>query len=230
MAKIKVLIADDHAVVRAGLKILISTEPDLEIAGEAEDGKKAVSLARKLKPDVVLMDVAMPECNGASATQAITKQSPTSKVLVLSAYNDEDTVRELVRAGAAGYLTKHTAAQDLVQAIREVRQGKSFFSPAIARRLRQQTQSAFLNGNTTGKYGELTSRETEVLKLIAAGRANKQIGQDLNISIKTVEKHRQSIMEKLDIHDTAGLTRYAFSKGMLRPNLLNPASYSECQK
>lgn len=223
MSKIKVLIADDHAVVRDGLKVLISTEPDLEIAGEAADGKKAVALARRLKPDVVLMDVAMPECNGASATQAITKQLPASKVLVLSAYNDEDTVRKLVQAGAAGYLTKHTAAQELVQAIREVRRGKPFFSAAIARRLRQQTQNAFLNGDKTGTHGELTPREAEVLKLIAEGRANKQIGVDLNISIKTVEKHRQSIMEKLEIHDTAGLTRYAFSKGMLRREELDPA-------
>jgi DNA-binding NarL/FixJ family response regulator len=214
MNKIRVLIADDHAIVRAGLRILIGLEPDLEIAGEAEDGKKAIELARKLKPDVVLMDVAMPRCNGTKATQCITRQSPSSRVLILSAYQDEDTVRSLLQAGASGYLTKHAASGDLVQAIREVKRGNGFFSPAIARRMQHQWQHAFTNGTPREHSVELTPRENEVLVRIAEGQANKQIGADLGISIKTVEKHRQQVMEKLGIHDIAGLTRYAIAKGL----------------
>lgn len=219
MNKIRVLIADDHAVVRAGLKILIGLEPDLEIAGEAEDGKKAIELTARLKPDVVLMDVAMPQCNGAKATQTIVRQSPGSRVLILSAYQDEDTVRTLLKAGAAGYLTKHAASGDLVTAIREVKRGNGFFSPAIAKRMQHQWQSAFVRGKEREQGVELTQREHEVLVRIAEGQANKHIGADLGISIKTVEKHRQQVMEKLGIHDVAGLTRYAISKGLVVSNV-----------
>ncbi len=218
MAKIKVLIADDHAVVRTGLRILIGLEPDLEVAGEAENGKMAVELTRRLKPDVVLMDVAMPHCNGAKATQSISRQCPASKVLVLSAYHDEDTVRLLLEAGAAGFLTKHSASGDVVQAIREVKRGNGFFSPSIAKRMRDQWQSTFAKNGSAGRGATLTSRENEVLVLIAEGYANKQIAGELGISIKTVEKHRQQVMEKLGIHDIAGLTRYAISKRLLFSN------------
>jgi DNA-binding NarL/FixJ family response regulator len=215
MTKIKVLIADDHAVVRTGLKLLISVEPDLEVAGEAENGKVAVELTKRLRPDVVLMDFAMPQCNGAKATQSITRQYPATKVLVLSAYHDEDTVRALLKAGAAGYLTKDSASGDLVQAIREVKRGNCFFSPAIAKRMRSQWQNSFQKSGAAGREGALSSREGEVLVLIARGYANKQIAGELGISIKTVEKHRQQVMEKLGIHDIAGLTRYSLSKGLL---------------
>ena len=216
--KIKVLIAEDHEVVREGLKILIGTEPDLEIAGEAETGHKAVRMARDLKPDVVLMDVSMPRGNGLEATQSIAKQLPASKVLVLSAFSDEDSVRKLLAAGASGYLTKHSAAEELLRAIREVNQGRFFFSPIIARRLRHQSRRAFVNGQQ-GDVQRLTPRETEVLQLIAEGFGNKQIAAELTLSIKTVEKHRQAVMDKLAIHDVAGLTRYAVSAGMVRSPL-----------
>ena len=224
MAKIRVLIADDHAVVRTGLKLLLAVEPDLEVAGEADNGRTAVELARRLRPDVVVMDVAMPQCNGAKATSSINRDCPAAKVLVLSAYQDEDTVRALLKAGAAGYLTKHSASGELVQAIREVKRGNCFFSPGIARRMRDQWQSRFLKGAPAERARNLTAREREVLRLIGEGFANKQIGAELGISIKTVEKHRQQVMEKLGIHDIAGLTRYALSKGMLGAKGNTPAA------
>jgi DNA-binding NarL/FixJ family response regulator len=206
MRQLKLLIADDHAVVRDGLKMLIATQPDLAIVGEAADGEQAVELAGKLHPDVVIMDVAMPRFGGGKATEALLRRSPDSKVLVLSGYCDEETVSRLIQAGAVGYLTKHSAAEDLLRAIREVAEGKVFFSSGIRKRHKPST------GKPTGR--RLSPREKEVLNYIAAGQANKQIAGLLGLSIKTIEKHRQKVMNKLDIHDTAGLTRYAICRGM----------------
>jgi DNA-binding NarL/FixJ family response regulator len=225
--KIRVLIAEDHDVVREGLKFLIRTEPDFEIAGEAEDGLAAVKMAQRLKPDVVLMDFAMPNSSGLQATQTISDRLPNSKVLVLSAYSDEESVRRLFAAGALGYLTKRSAADELLQAIRVVNEGKSFLSRLIAHRLRRQSRHAFLRSGNVGQPCPLTSREVGVLQLIAEGLGNKQIADELDLSVKTVEKHRQSVMNKLDIHDVAGLTRYAISKGMSikphsKPRLIQP--------
>src|SRR5262245_35188969 len=213
MAKIGVLIVEDHAVVREGLKILIQTDGDLEIRGEAGDGKEAVKLAQKLAPDVVLMDVAMPRCNGLEAKRIISRDCPRSRVLVLSAYKDQEFVEKALQAGAAGYLTKHSAAEDLLRAIRNVSRGCSFLSPSVAHGLRRRNETAFMRG---GRHGEaLTPRETQVLRLVARGLANKQIATKLGLSIKTVEKHRQALMDKLDIHERATLTRYALEKGVL---------------
>jgi DNA-binding NarL/FixJ family response regulator len=170
----------------------------------------------------VVMDVAMPLLNGLEATRQILKLTPAPKVLVLTSYGDDDCVEQMMQAGASGYLIKQTAANDLLKAIREVQRGNAFFSPAIAKRLRDQCRDAFTNGRTTKKPGELTTREAEVLQLIAEGFSNKQIAGELSISIKTVEKHRQQVMNKLGIHDVAGLTRYAISKGMVERNV--PAS------
>jgi DNA-binding NarL/FixJ family response regulator len=213
MKKIAVLLVDDHAVVRQGLRALIEAEGDLAVVGEAENGREAVALTKKHLPDIVLMDVAMPGMNGMEATRQIVRNVPSAKVLVLTSYGDDDYVTQLMEAGASGYLVKQTAAADLLKAIREVRGGKEFFSPTIAKRLRQQGRAAFEGGETSPKHGKLTSREAEVLQLVAEGLANKQIAGELNISIKTVEKHRQQAMNKLNIHDIAGLTRYAMSKG-----------------
>ena len=215
MKKIAVLLVDDHTVVRQGLRALLSSEEDIEVIGEAENGRQAVMAARKTPPDVVVMDVAMPLLNGLEATRQILRLVPTAKVLVLTSYGDDDCVEQLMQAGAAGYLIKQTAANDLLKAIREVQRGNAYFSPAIAKRLRDQCREAFTSGQPARKAGELTSREAEVLQLIAEGFSNKQIAAELSISIKTVEKHRQQVMNKLNIHDVAGLTRYAISKGMV---------------
>ncbi|HZV35883.1 MAG TPA: response regulator transcription factor [Verrucomicrobiae bacterium] len=219
MQKITVLLADDHTVVRQGLRALLVVEPDIEIVGEAETGRQAVIMAKKLLPDVVVMDIAMPLLNGLEATRQITKQLPDTKVLVLSSYSDDEYVQQLTEAGAAGYLVKQTAANDLLKAIREARKGNAFFSPAIAKRLRDQCREAFVSGQPVRKRNDyLTSRESEVLQLIAEGQANKQIAAELSISIKTVEKHRQQVMNKLNIHDVAGLTRHAIAKGIIESN------------
>jgi len=215
MKKISVLLVDDHTVVRQGLRALLAAEEDMEVIGEAENGRQAVMLAKKDQPDVVVMDVAMPLLNGLEATRQILKSETHSKVLVLTSYGDDDCVAQLMDAGASGYLIKQTAANDLLKAIREVHKGNAFFSPAIAKRLRDQCREAFSTGLPPRKGGELTSRESEVLQLIAEGFSNKQIAAELSISIKTVEKHRQQVMNKLNIHDVAGLTRYAIAKGLV---------------
>jgi len=215
MTKISVLLVDDHTVVRQGLRALLAAEEDMEVIGGAENARQAVGLAKTSPPDVVVMDVAMPLLNGYEATRQILKAVPTAKILVLTSYGDDDCVQQLMRAGASGYLIKQTAANDLLKAIREVRRGNAFFSPAIARRLRDQCRDSFSTGANSRKTVELTSREAEVLQLIAEGFSNKQIALELAISIKTVEKHRQQVMNKLNIHDVAGLTRYAISKGLV---------------
>jgi DNA-binding NarL/FixJ family response regulator len=224
MKKITVLLADDHTVVRQGLRALLKAEEDMEVIGEAENGRQAVNLVKKSPPDVVLMDVAMPLMNGLEATRQILKSSPATKVLVLTSYGDDDCIEQLMRAGAAGYLIKQTAANDLLKAIREVQRGNAFFSPSIAKRLRDQCRQAFSNGQPVKRSGDLTSRESEVLQLIAEGFSNKQIAAELSISIKTVEKHRQQVMNKLNIHDVAGLTRYAISKGLVERTAPSPVT------
>ena len=213
MKKIAVLLVDDHAVVRQGLRALLEAEGDIAVVGEADNGREAVVLAKKILPDLVLMDLAMPGLNGLEATRQIVRNLPSARVLVLTSYGDDDYVTQLLEVGASGYLVKQTAAADLLKAIREVHEGNAFFSPSIAKRLRQPGGAAFRAGQPRAKTGKLTSREAEVLQLVAEGFANKQIAAELSISIKTVEKHRQQAMNKLNIHDIARLTRYALSKG-----------------
>jgi DNA-binding NarL/FixJ family response regulator len=227
MKKISVLLVDDHTVVRQGLRALLSQTEDIEVVGEAENGRQALQMATKTKPDLVLMDVVMPLMNGLEGTRQMIKNMPSAKVLVLSSYSDDDYVQQLTAAGASGYLTKQTAGNDLLLAIREVHKGNAFFSPAIAKRLRDRCRQAFADGQPLKKNVELTSRESEVLQLIAEGLPNKQIAGELGISIKTVEKHRQQVMNKLNIHDVAGLTRYAISKGVVDRELASPLATQE---
>ena len=220
MKKITVLLAEDHTIVREGFRKMLEFEPDLVAVGEAQDGRQAVALAKKLRPDVVLMDIAMPHLNGLEATRQILKELPATRVLILSAHNDDAYVDTAIASGAVGFLLKQSSAHEVCQAIREVHQGKTFFSPAISRRLnRLRPQSLDRAGRPSPKAVELTSREQEVLQLIAEGEANKQIAAALGIGIKTVEKHREHLMQKLDIHDTAGLTRYAISAGIIESSV-----------
>lgn len=220
------MLVDDHNIVRQGLKALLASESDIAVVAEAQSGREAVQLAAKHHPSVVLMDLAMPLLNGWEATRQILKAVPTARIIVLSSYEDEEHIRLAIGAGAAGYLIKQSAAVDLVKAIREVRSGNAYFSPAIATRIREQTCRSLSQAEPARPPEvELTSRETEVLQLIAEGFANKQIAAELGLSVKTVEKHRQGVMNKLNIHDTAGLVRYAVSKGYIEMNLAGvPAS------
>jgi DNA-binding NarL/FixJ family response regulator len=219
MQKIKVLLADDHIVVRQGLRALLMAEEDIEIVGEADNGRQAIQLVKKLMPDVAIIDIAMPVLNGLEATRQITRAVPSTKVLILSSYSDDEYVQQLTEAGAAGYLVKQTAATDLLKAIREAYRGNAYFSPSISKRLRDHCREAFVTGQPVKRRSDyLTTREAEVLQLIAEGRANKQIAAELCISIKTVEKHRQQVMNKLGIHDVAGLTRHAIAKGIIETN------------
>ncbi len=216
MNKINVLLADDHTIVRQGIRSLLATEPDIEVVGEAENGRQAVQMAKSLSPDIVMMDIAMPQLNGLEATRQIVKEGVPTKVLVLSSYSDDEYVHQLTEAGATGYLIKQTAANDLIKAIREAYKGNAFFSPSISRRLLDYYRESYLKGRSPIKHNDqLTPRELEVLQLVAEGRVNKQIAADLGISIKTVEKHRQQVMNKLNIHDVAGLTRYAIARGII---------------
>jgi DNA-binding NarL/FixJ family response regulator len=216
MKKITVLIVDDHMVVREGLRALLASEPDIEVIGEAEDGRSAVQFAKRNPPDVVVMDVAMPLLNGFEATRQILKNCPGAGVLVLSSHNDEECVEQLLKAGAAGYIIKQCASSDLSTGIREVRRGNTFLSPSIARHIRDR-EKMLSESYGRKKSLELTSREAEVLRLVAGGFSNREAADELGISIKTIEKHRQQVMNKLNIHEVAGLTRYAISRKGLEP-------------
>ncbi len=214
--RIAVLLAEDHTVVREGLRKLLDAENDIRVAGEADDGRAAVDMARKLRPDVVVMDIAMPHLNGLEATRQLRQAVPEAMVLILSAHSDEAYVEKVIELGAAGYLIKQTSFRFLAEAIRAIHQGKTFFSPCIAKSIGHRHQTAMdRKGRARSVNVQLTSRETEVLQRIAEGGANKQIASELGISIKTVEKHRDHVMRKLDIHDTAGLTRYAIAAGII---------------
>jgi DNA-binding NarL/FixJ family response regulator len=215
MKQITVLLAEDHIIVREGFRKMLEMEDDLKVVAEARDGRQAVLLAKKFQPDVVLMDIAMPLLNGLEATRQLLKILPKAKVLMLSAHSDDAYVQNATDSGAVGFLLKQTSAHEVCRAIREVHGGKTFFSPSLSRRLefRRPTSSRAVQANK--KAGELTSREMEVLQLIAEGKANKETAAELGISIKTVEKHREHLVEKLNIHDTAGLTRYAISTGVI---------------
>ena len=217
---ITVLLADDHMIVREGLRAVLEAEGDIEIVGQAQDGRQAVELTEKLLPSVVVMDIAMPRLNGLEATRQILKIAPATRILILSAHSDDAYIEQVIALGAAGYLIKQTSLLILAKAIREACKGNTFFSPSIAKRLHDQERKSRERGDLHSKsIARLTSREVEVLQLIAEGKANKETASELNISIKTVEKHRQALMEKLNIHDTASLTRYAISAGIIESSV-----------
>jgi DNA-binding NarL/FixJ family response regulator len=212
MQTIKILLADDHTIIRHGIRALLTMEADFEIVGEAVTGREAVAMTEQLAPNVVVMDLAMPLLNGMEAARQIASNHPETKIVVLSAYNDKEHVEQAIAAGAAGYLLKLTAAKDLIQAVREVHTGNAYFSPQVAERLRNETNPLALRVKNNEA---LTVREAEVLQLVAEGFVNKQIADELGVSTKTIEKHRQSLMNKLNLHCTADLVRHAIAKGVL---------------
>ncbi len=217
---ITVLLAEDHMIVREGLRALLEAEGDIRVVGEATTGRQAVRLASKVRPAVVIMDIAMPLLNGIEATRQILKAVPASRVLILSAHGDDPYVERAMAAGAAGYLLKQSSLAALAHAIRQVHAGKMFFSPSISRRLRIRHRKSLARSAPRGKHVvRLSPRELEVLQLVAEGAANKQIAAELGISIKTVEKHRHNIMGKLHLHHTAGLTSYAIAKGIIESSV-----------
>src|SRR5579871_6009208 len=220
MKQITVLLAEDHMIVREGFRKMLELEEDIKVVGEAQDGRQAVVMVGKLRPDVVLMDIAMPLLNGLEATRQVLKTFPSTKVLMLSAHNDDAYVANATESGAVGFLLKQTSAHDVCQAIREVQKGNTFFSPSVSRRIdRLNPPSSSRRGELRKMAAQLTSREMEVLQLIAEGKANKETAAELGIGMKTVEKHREHLMQKLDIHDTAGLTRYAISTGVIESSV-----------
>ncbi|HVU18275.1 MAG TPA: response regulator transcription factor [Candidatus Didemnitutus sp.] len=216
---IKVLVAEDHGVVREGLCGLLEADGGFEIVGQAKTGREAVEMARLHRPDVILMDIAMPILNGLEATRQVLLDNAQAKVLVLSAHSDDLYVERVNAVGAAGFLEKQSSVGVLTEAIREVANGKSFVTPTIAKRMRDNIRSRTQGTGVATGSARLTPREAEVLQLVAEGSANKQVAADLNISVKTVEKHRQKVMNKLNIHDTAGLTRYAIAAGIIESSI-----------
>jgi DNA-binding NarL/FixJ family response regulator len=220
MKPISVLLAEDHIIVREGLLALLKMEAGIQVIGEAENGRQAVEMAAHLSPDVVVMDIAMPLLNGLEATRQILRVKPTTKVLVLTAHGDDAYVEQAMALGAAGYVIKQSGAHVLAEAVRAVHAGHPFFSPSISKRRFYHQRKAKAMGDLPKEHAtHLTSREVEVLQLIAEGKANKETADELHISIKTVEKHRRSVMEKLNIHDTASLTRYAIATGVIESSV-----------
>jgi two-component system, NarL family, response regulator NreC len=210
MKRIRILLADDHAVVRQGFKMILSSQPDMEIVGEAGNGREAVELAEQLKPDVVVMDVAMPELNGIEATRRLASSVPHARVVALSMHKDNVYVREILRAGARGYLLKDSVAADLVSAVRATAQGEGYLSPAVSNAVLDDYRR-----HVTNPIDLLSSREREVLQMLAEGKTNKEIAGVLNLSVYTVDAHRGRIMEKLNVHSINELVRFAVRNGLI---------------
>ena len=210
MKRIRILLADDHAVVRQGFKMILGAQPDMEIVGEAGNGREAIELADQLKPDVIVMDVAMPELNGIEATRRIGESAPHARVLALSMHKDSVYVREVLRAGARGYLLKDSVAGDLVSAVRSVARGEGYLSPGVSDAVLDDYRK-----HVTNPIDLLSSREREVLQMLAEGKTNKEIATVLNLSVYTIDAHRGRIMEKLNLHSINELVRFAVRNGLI---------------
>jgi DNA-binding NarL/FixJ family response regulator len=215
MPRIRVLVADDHALVREGIRALLRPCDDIEVVGEAADGREAVEAARRLEPDVVLMDIAMPGLGGLEATLALQRECPRARVLVLTQYEDREYVTRFMKVGAAGYVLKKTVGSDLPAAIRAVQRGGLVLDPEVARAAVAEPAGES-GGAAAGTYESLTDREKQVLKLVAEGRSNKEIADVLAISVKTAMTHRAHVMQKLDLHDRTGLVKFALREGVIR--------------
>ena len=215
MKKIRVLLADDHQLMRSGIRLMLEREGDLMVAGEASDGREAVALAKSLKPDVVVMDIGMANLNGIEAARQMTQDMPELAVLMLSMHSDESYVLRALKAGAKGYLLKDSAEQDLIKAVHVVAGGKSFFSPAVSRVLLDDYVRKLKRSGADDAYDLLTPRERELLQLIAEGKSNKDIANLLNLSVYTVESHRSNLMEKLNLRGLPELILYAVRRGII---------------
>ncbi len=208
---ISIVLADDHAVMRDGVQMVLESQPDLHVIGTASNGADAVDLVDALRPDIAVLDIAMPQTNGLVAAREIRQRAPNTKIIFLSMHEGEEYLKEALRAGAAGYVLKRAAATELVAAIRAVQRGDAYLDPALTRTLDD------LRDGDTGRLADLTERELEVLKLVAEGLTNRQIAAQLVISVKTVQSHRTNIMEKLDLHDRTDLVKYAIRRGLIEP-------------
>jgi DNA-binding NarL/FixJ family response regulator len=211
----RILVADDHGIVRKGLRFILERQQDLEVAGEAADGREAVRLARELQPQVIVMDIAMPHLNGIDAATQILRHDPQARIIILSMYADEEFLVRALTAGVKGYLLKDSAELDLVRAVRAVASGKSFFSPAMAQTLAEDYVRQLQQRGLRDSYELLTEREREVLQLLAEGKSNKEAAGLLNISAYTVETHRMHLMQKLNLHNTAEIVLYAVRKKII---------------
>lgn len=218
MTKIEVLLAEDHTIVRKGLRSLLDGATDMRVVGEADDGREAVEKTARLRPDVVVMDIAMPILNGLEATRQIRRRFPDIKVVILTMHRNEEYIFQVLRAGAAAYVVKQAAPEDLVSAIRAICQGEPFLSPSIPRETVEECIRRAEATDKPDRYDRLTAREREVLQMVAEGRSNREMAALLNISIKTIETHRANLMDKLDIHSTAELTQYAIQKKVISPS------------
>ena len=210
LGKLRIVVADDHTLVRAGLVTLMSRMPDVEIAGEVADGRAALKMVKELQPDIAILDISMPELNGLDAAEKLRHESPKTKVIILSMHANEEYVAQALKAGAAGYLLKDAATTELDMAIRVVAQGQFYLSPSISR----QVVDTYLHGGPTG-LDLLSPRQREILQLIAEGKSTREIAETLHLSVKTIETHRAQLMDRLDIHDVAGLIKYALRKGLI---------------
>jgi len=215
VSKIRVLIADDHAILREGVRALLAATEDIEVVGQASDGREAIDACKKLDPDVVLMDIAMPGLGGIEAALEIRKEGMRAKVLILSQYEDREYVRRLLRAGVAGYVLKKSAGSELVGAIRAVQRGGLVLDPEVARAAMEERDPQRAGGDP---YEALTDREKQVFRLVAEGRSNKEVADDLGISVKTAMSHREHVMQKLDLHNRTELVRLALKLGVIRIN------------
>jgi len=215
MSDIRILLADDHSLVRKGLRLLVEAQEGMQVVGEASDGREAVKLAGELAPDIAILDIAMPNLNGIEATAQLTKSDSPVKAIILSMHSDESYVVRALDAGARGYLLKDSAEDDLVQAIRTVAQGRPYFSPAISATLLEDYVRTLRQRGLTDSYELLTDREKEVLQLLAEGKSNKEVAALLNLSPYTIETHRTNMMQKLNLHNTAEIVLYAVRKKII---------------
>jgi two-component system, NarL family, response regulator NreC len=215
MRKIRILLADDHKLIRGGLRLLVEQQTDLTVVGEANDGREAVALVKSLKPDVVVMDIGMPNLNGIEAAHQITQANPEISIVMLSMHSDESYVLRALKAGAKGYLLKDSAESDLIKAVHAVAESKSFFSPAVSKVLLDDYVRKLKRTGAEDAYDLLTPREREILQLVAEGKSNKDIANLLNLSVYTVETHRSNIMEKLNLHGIPELILFAVRRGII---------------